>query len=164
MTIHPYPVMQSTQIPQQRLYAVPDLTEKPEGLEFLEGEPGIDGIPKKIPRRASFLLQVEWAWSPAHNMILNYHLSLSSKQDRWVLWNSWFDDGNSWRWRIGETVLSMSRDNVPRTNAAILLLHEDWKIGRDDHEWDRYHWLAVEGLLDVGQAQEIARQVWGEYE
>ena len=164
MTIQPYPVMHPIQIPQQRLYAVSELTTKPDDLEFLEGEPGIDGIPKKIPRRASFLLQVEWAWSPAHNMILNYHLSLSSKQDRWVLWNSWFDDGNSWRWRLGETVLSMPRDNVPRTDAATLLLHEAWKIDRDVHELDRYHWLAVEGLLGVDQAQEIARQVWGDYE
>ena len=75
MAIHPYPVMSPNQIPQQRLYVVPDLTEKPEELEFLKGEPGIDAIPKKIPRRASFLLQVEWAWSPAHGMILNYHLN-----------------------------------------------------------------------------------------
>jgi len=164
MAIHPYPVMSPTQIPQQRLYVVPDLTEKPEELEFLKGEPGIDAIPKKIPRRASFLLQVEWAWGPANGMILNYHLSLNSKQDRWVLWNSWFDDGNSWRWRLGETVLSMPRDNVPRTDAAVLLLYEDWKNDRDVHERDRYHWVAVEGLLDAGHAQEIARQVWGDYE
>ena len=97
-------------------------------------------------------------------MILNYHLSLNSKQDRWVLWNSWFDDGNSWRWRLGETVLSMPRDNVPRTDAAVLLLYEDWKNDRDVHEWDRYHWVAVEGLLDADHAQEIARQIWGDYE
>ena len=97
-------------------------------------------------------------------MIKNYHLSLSSRQDRWVLWGSYFDDGNSWRWRLDETVLSMDRGNVPRTVAAALLLQAHWESDRNDHELDHFHWIAVEGLLDVAQAREIARGVWHEDE
>ena len=164
MSKQPPPVMHPTGIPQQRLYVVPGLPEKPDDLELLLGYPGVDGIPKKMPRGASFLLQTEWAWSPAHNMIKNYHLSLSSRQDRWVLWSSYFDDGNSWRWRLDETVLSMDRGNVPRTVAAALLLQAHWESDRNDHELDHFHWIAVEGLLDVAQAREIARGVWHEDE
>ena len=53
----PPPVMHPTGIPQQRLYVVPGLPEKPDDLELLLGYPGVDGIPKKMPRGASFLLQ-----------------------------------------------------------------------------------------------------------
>jgi len=158
------PLMDLNECPQQFLYVVPDIPQKPDDLEFLLGYPGVDGIPRKMPRGASFLLQTEWAWSPMNNVILNYHLSLNSNQTRWVLWDSYFDDDNiPWQWRDNETV-SMPRGNIKRQHAATLLIRALWERKRDDYGYDHFHWISQEGLLDVAQARRIAREVWHEDE
>ena len=161
----PPPLMDLNECPQQFLYVVPDIPQKPDDLEILLGCPGVDGIPQKMPRGASFLLQTEWAWSPMNSAILNYHLSLNSNQTRWVLWESYFDDDtNRWRWSVSETVHSMPRGNVKREHAAALLIRVLWECKRDEYGYDHFHWISQEGLLDVAHAREIAREVWHEDE
>ena len=84
MTKQPGPLMDFNDQPQQRLYAVPDIPYElfDEKIEFREV--GNSGVPKKIPSRAKFVIQVEWAWTPMHNRLTNYHISLDSERRRWV--------------------------------------------------------------------------------
>ena len=165
MSRQPPPLMDLTERPQQFLYVVPDIPQKPDELEFPLGYAGENGIPQKMPRGASFLLQTEWAWSPMNNAILNYHLSLNSNQTRWVLWESYFDDHNiPWQWMDSETVHSMPCGNIKREHAATLLIRALWECKRDDYGYDHFHWISQEGLLDVAQARRIAREVWHEDE
>ena len=74
MTKQPGPLMDFNDQPQQRLYAVPDIPCElfDEKIEFREV--GDLSVPKKIPSRAKFVIQVEWAWTPMHNRLTNYHI------------------------------------------------------------------------------------------
>ena len=54
MSRQPPPLMDLNERPQQFLYVVPDIPQKPDELEFPLGYPGVDGIPKKMPRGRKF--------------------------------------------------------------------------------------------------------------
>jgi hypothetical protein len=58
----------------------------------------------------------------------------------------------------------MPRGNIKRQHAATLLIRAIWERKRDDCGYDHFHWIAAEGLLDVAQARQIAREVWREEE
>ena len=60
--------MLPSELPQQRLYGVVDLPERPSKFECLVGYNSVpkDALPKATPRSAVYLGQVEWAWSPMH--------------------------------------------------------------------------------------------------
>ena len=165
MSRQPPPLMDLNERPQQRYYIVPDIPQKPDELEFPLGYAGENGIPQKMPRGASFLLQTEWAWSPMNNAIFNYHLSLNSNQNRWVLWVSVFDDYNiPWLWRTSETVQSMPGGDVKREHAAAHLIRAYWERALIHNGLDHFHWISRVGLLDVGRARQIAKEVWHEAE
>jgi hypothetical protein len=159
MTVHKSIPMSPEALPQQRLYLVPDMGIAP-NLVISDGEPGIDGIPSKIPRRADPIAQVEWAWSPMHNRIDAYHISMDSNRSRWVLWHSYFDDsGYRWRWELVSAV-STPRAGVSKKRAAIALLQHFWRKETEVMELDHYHWINDADLLSVGELAEIARSVW----
>jgi hypothetical protein len=163
MSKQPNPLMDLKELPQQRVYIVPDLPLEPESLQSNFGQAGSNGVPKKMPRGASFLLQAEWAWSPMNNRISNYHLSLDSSQKRWVFWVSYFNDSDiPWKWETAEDVLFCPRENLTREEAALFLLKEYWLSESEDCGLDQFHWLNMEGLLAVAQAKELAREVWCE--
>jgi hypothetical protein len=165
MSKQPNPLMDLKEIPQQRIYIVPNLPLESESLRSSLGQAGSNGVPKKMPRGASFLLQAEWAWSPMNNRISNYHLSLDSSQKCWVLWVSYFNDTDLlWKWETSEDVLLCPRKSLNREEAALFLLREYWRSESEDYEVDQFHWLNLEGLLSVAQAKEIAREVWRENE
>ena len=107
MTQQQPPAMAPEQMPQQRLYAVADSPEAALTSLVTSGIMGEEGIPKRMPRGASFICQAEWAWSPWNNRIDNYHISLDSTRRRWVFWSSWLDDnGLPWQWVTRDRVMT----------------------------------------------------------
>ena len=60
--------MSSAELPQQRLYEVKSLPQRPAVLAVTsmdyESQHGLPGIPKKPTKKSISLAQVEWAWSP----------------------------------------------------------------------------------------------------
>lgn len=159
MSVYKSVPMDPKDLPQQRLYLVPDLGSAPQ-LVISNGVPGRDGIPRKIPRGADSIAQVEWSWSPMHNRIDAYHISMDSNRSRWVLWHSCFDDsGYRWRWEL-VSALSTPRKGVKRRQAAIAMMEHFWREEIDIINLDQYHWINDADLLDVGDLSEIARCVW----
>jgi hypothetical protein len=159
MTVYKSVPMDPGALPQQRLYLVPDLGIAP-NLVISNGVPGKDGIPRKIPRWADSIAQVEWAWSPMHNRIDAYHISMDSNHSRWVLWLSCFDDsGYRWRWEL-VSALSTPRAGVSKKQAAIAMLEQLWREETEDIDLDQYHWINDADFLNVGEVAEIARIVW----
>jgi hypothetical protein len=160
MSVHKPIPMSPDALPQQRLYLVPDMGSTPQNISFSNSEPGKDGIPSKIPQSAAPIAQVEWAWSPMHNRIDSYHISLNSKRSRWVLWHSCFDDsGYRWHWEL-VSARSTPRAGLTKKQAAIALLEYFWREETEDIEIDHYHWINDADLLSVGELAEIARSVW----
>ena len=162
MAHQPGPIMSYTGMPQQKLHLVPNLPMHLMDEEVTEGVEGIDGVPKKLPSGAYFLVQVEWAWSPAHNRITNYHVSLSSDRSRWVFWESNFEDEWHWKFVTSENVLTLPKKGFTRREAALVLLKKFWEKEALQYGLDHFHWIAETGFLDVGETSEIARLVWGE--
>ena len=146
-------------LPPQRLYVVPSWPSTPPGWQAdLVNQSS--GLPPRMPHSARFLTQVEWAWSPMHNRIDAYYLSLSTHRDRHVLWVCYFDD-ERWRFVDHHIVASAPRSGLQGADAAILLLRAFWaNEAAGDMELDRPHWINEPGLLSVGQLKEIYRRVW----
>ena len=74
--------MTKDQLPQQRLYEVVDLPERPENLNIQVDwmNPLQKKRPKGSPRKLIYLCGVEWAWSPAHSRMDHYYLNLKPDQ------------------------------------------------------------------------------------
>jgi hypothetical protein len=147
-------------LPQQRLYLVPDIGSTPDNISISSSNPGRDGIPRKLPRSATPIAQVEWAWSPMHNRIDSYHISMDTTRSRWVFWHSYFDDNCfPWRWVVAAAT-STPRAGLSKKQAAAALLQHYWLQETEDMELDHYHWINDADLLDIGEVAEIARSVW----
>jgi hypothetical protein len=164
MTKQPNPLVDSQDLPQQKLYAVPDLPKEWEQKLIKADNTTNSGIPKSVPRGAYFLLQTEWAWSPMHNRITNYHISMDTSRRRWVLWESFFND-DDWpygTWSSASRVLTLQRKGIDRKKASLLLLHSNWQRSLKDEDLDRFHWINQDGLVSVAEAIEIGKRVWSE--
>ena len=153
--------MSPTDLPQQRLYVVPDLSDLCDNAVVEICEASVGGIPKKPPRGAFNIGQVEWAWSPLNNRIDNYQISLDGSQRYWLFWTLHFDDDFlTWKWIVNDDVLKVRRQGISRINAARLLLRQYWleqeRLGYLDH----FHWVNDEGLLSIGELKTIAKLVW----
>lgn len=163
MTKQPGPLMDVTNLPQQRLYSVPEIPRHLFGTKVEIAEAGDPGVPKKIPRGAWFILQVEWAWSPMSNRIANYHISLDTAKKRWVLWESFLSDEQvPWRWYSVSEVKLIDKKDVTREDAAVVLLKSCWERSKDCERLDHYHWINKTGLIGVGAVAEIGKLVWND--
>ena len=155
------PAMNPEDLPQQRLYEVktlPDFGALP--LPRLEAF-GSEGIPTRKPSSATFLCQAEWSWSPIHHRLENYHVSLNTKRDKWLLWVSYYNDWERpWRWDTYQEVYSVDRSVVKKSAASLQLLWKYWSDARDNEYIDEFHWIGAEGLLAVKDLQAIAGSVW----
>ena len=89
--------MLPTELPQQRLYLVKGLPERPANWSITFGTEAERLAPTAMPRSARYIAQVEWAWSPMHMRIDAYYLSMCSHHRHWVLWSKGYDDNWS-RW------------------------------------------------------------------
>lgn len=159
MAVQPTIPMSPEALPKQFLYVVPTMPTVPEGW-LVDLENRGSGLPKHMPRTARYVAQLEWSWSPIHHRIDAYHLSLNKTRDRWLLWNSYFDQ-DSWRFIDSQIVASGPRCKLTAVDAATLLLHAYWAHeAKGEMELDAPHWINEPGLLDVARLKEIERTVW----
>ena len=150
--------MSPSELPQQRIYEVVGLPERPERFEF-----NVDydcsprgGAPKTGLRNSVYLCQVEWAWSPMHNRLDAYYLHRG--RSAWSLWSRYWDD-NEGRWDLA-CVGAVNLKGVGMKQAAIHLLLEFWKYDARESSLDRFHWINEEDYLSVSELEAIARVVW----
>lgn len=155
------PAMNPEALPQQRLYEVKKLPDfKGRGVR-INVPIGTNGIAKKKPASAVFLCQAEWSWSPVHHRIENYHISLNTKRDKWVLWVSYYDDwGWPWTWEPYEDVWTCDYRHSNRHEASLYLLHSYWACARLDDSIDEFHWIGAEGLLGISELRALGSLIW----
>lgn len=150
-------------MPQQKLYLASAKTKWTD-LEPIEVTPGRSGVPIDIPKSATFLCQVEWAWSPMNNRVADYYLSQDTTRTKWVLWSSLLNDHERpWRWYTIDSVQVLPRRGISKETAAMVLLTTYFEWQERAELLDRYHWINSEGFLDVGDIQLTADIAWNEF-
>ena len=150
-------------MPQQKLYLASAKTKWTD-LEPIEVTPGRSGVPIDIPKSATFLCQVEWAWSPMNNRVADYYLSQDTTRTKWVLWSSLLNDHERpWRWYTIDSVQVLPRRGISKETAAMVLLTAYFEWQERAELLDRYHWINSEGFLDVGDIQLTAYIAWNEF-
>ena len=152
--------MSPEQLPQQRLTSVPARPYRPMEQYFKVGwDEKPDGLLlPNGPRKAVYLGQLEWAWSPMHSRIDAFYLHRSRRH--WILWSCSFDeDYEKWTW---SAVANLPLHQATQFEAAFWLMVEFLNFDRDECEVDHFHWVAEEGLLDAAHWREVGRIVWPE--
>ena len=84
--------MSPEELPQQRIHEVVALPKRPAEFDCKVGY-GCSpkgGLPKNAPIKSTYLCQVEWAWSPAHNRLDAYYLHRG--RSHWSLWTKFWDN------------------------------------------------------------------------
>jgi hypothetical protein len=158
MTREPKIPMSPTELPQQRIHEVVGLPERPAEFDCEVGY-GVfsdNAVPKNAPINSTYLCQVEWAWSPAHNRLDAYYLHRG--RTHWSLWSKYWDD-NWMKWEqiaIGY----VPRRGVDQKQAAVDLLLEYWAFGAKEGHVDEFHWINEDGYLSIAELAAIAREVW----
>ena len=149
--------MKPEQRPQQRVYEVLTLPQRPEPFNFRAGceEVPEKAVPKKGPRVAIYLGQVEWAWSPMNNRLDAYYLHRGRRY--WILWIRYFGFSERWEWH---PVACVHHKGISEKQAAVYLLMTVWQSLLREGELDKFHWINEEGYLSVAELEAIAREVW----
>ena len=83
------------QFPQQKVYLVVDLPSRPESFKVYcndEYETPVEGMPKEMPRSATYVGTAEWAWTPMNSRLDAYFISTNRQRSHWILWKVWIDD------------------------------------------------------------------------
>jgi len=158
------PAMSPEELPQQRLYEVVSLPNFDSLPSPQLEKSGLAGIQEIKPSSATFLCQAEWSWSPMHHRLENYHVSLNTKRDKWLLWVSYYNDWERpWRWETYQEVYSVERSKVVKKGAVSLqLLWKYWSDARDNEYIDEFHWIGACGDLLISDIQTLGRAVWRE--
>ena len=146
------------QFPQQRVYEVLTLPQRPEPYNCIAGfgEVPQDAVPKNGPRPAIYLGQVEWAWSPMHNSLECYYLHRGRRY--WVLWLRHFSE--NWCRLEWHLIACVHHKGISEKQAAVYLLMTVWQNLLREEELDKFHWINEEGYLSVAELEAIAREVW----
>lgn len=128
--------MCSDELPQQKVYEVAYLLQEP--LEFQASclmrcgtrddrddyawSLSEADLPQHFPGAATFVAQVEWAWS-SHNARLDaYYICSNRKRTHWFLWIRSPDD-NAWDFRMNSLLYAYChRRKVDQKTAATYLL------------------------------------------
>ena len=157
MSDFPKTPMHPSEVPQQRVYLLKDMPGRPDGFRgsciYYEGQP--DGLVEPDePNNPTLVGGVEWTWSPMHSRLDNYFIERHGKW--WLLWNA-FEDDNTWEGEVVWTLYGAAESEaVSEHEASIYTLMDAWAGDEVDH----FHWINHEGVLSVGDMNEIARAVW----
>jgi len=124
--------------------------------------------PKKIPDDSRYICTVEWAWSPAHNRVDGYELSLSEDESHWIFWfvcpclNQECEEVLPWDNEdpLSQASLCCSAEGVDEHRAAAILLKAFWEEEVKFQDLDKYHLLNDTGILSVHWVESIADTVW----
>ena len=158
MIREPKKPMSPEDLPQQRIHEVVTLPKRPAEFDCKVGyELSPHGeLPKNAPTKSTYLCQVEWAWSPAHNRLDAYYLHRG--RSHWSLWSKYWDD-NWGRWNQ-IAVGYVPRRGVDQKQAAVYLLLEFWAFDAQENDVDEFHWINEDGYLSIAELAAIAREVW----
>ena len=158
MTREPKIPMSPEALPQQRIHEVVGLPERPEEFdcEVGYGDSPNSEMPKNVPTSWTYLCQVEWAWSPAHNRLDAYYLQRG--RTHWALWCKYFDN-NMMRWEWIANGFAPRR-GVNQKQAAVYMLLEFWAFDAQEGYLDEFHWINEHGYLSIAELAAIAREVW----
>ena len=149
--------MKPEQLPQQRVYEVLTFPQCPDPFHCTVEVPQ-EAVPKKGPRDAIYLGQVEWAWSPMHNRLDAYYIHRGRRY--WILWNRYGgEDWYKWEW---QPVACVHHKGISEKQAAVYLLMAFWQNQAHERECDKFHWIGGEGFFSVAELEAIAREVWSE--
>ena len=145
-------------LPQQKIHEVLDLPKRPEEFVSYVGFgtwPSV-ALPKTGLADATYLCQVEWAWSPAHNRIDAYYLHCGIEE--WSLWiKHWDDNRGEWQENCCGTV---ERNDVQENEAAVYLLLDFWSSELQENNLDHFHWINEVGYFSFAEIAAISREVW----
>ena len=148
--------MSPNDLPQQRLVAVVDLPPCPNSIDVCLYMAYKRKMPRLPSRRAMYLCQVEWAWSPMHSRISSYYVHRG--RTYWILWERLLDqDWGSTCWDIAASV---PRKDCSEHQAAVHLLRATWQSEYADSGLDHFHWVNDFDLLSVADLAAISRVVW----
>ena len=152
--------MSPKQLPQQRLVEVVGLPPLPPGTRIITDALK---IPKKQAKRAgpkkdTFLVALEWAWSPMHSRLQGFSLERYENRD-WVLWSYFVDleENGDDPWVVSAVC---PRSDLDERTAAIHLVIASLKEEIEVQDLDHFHWIADSGLLAPAEMRAIALQVW----
>ena len=152
--------MSPEQLPQQRIVEVVTLPPAPANFEPVTDWRALEELPidHDTPVRETFLVALEWAWSPMHNRLQGFSLERHNS-GYWLLWSYFVDfvenDEHPW-------VLSAAcrQEGLVERTAAIHLVIAALTEGRNFEELDHYHWIADDGFVTPAEMREIGRRVW----
>jgi hypothetical protein len=163
MSDQPRIPMLPSQLPVQRTREPSVLPEAPPGFRVTIHAPDTSdtALPRRRPRSAHYLGQVEWAWSPMSGLVLAMYLSMDRSHRRWVLWHRRYDD-NWMRWEDGQPVASAPRSGLTARDASLLLLAAAWRSDECRPARDAFHWVNENGLLDGADFGDVASVAWPE--
>ena len=150
--------MKPEQLPRQRVYEVLTLPQRPGSFHCRAGHGEVpeEAVPKKGPRAAIYLGQVEWAWGPMHNSLECYYLHRGRRY--WVLWlRHFYEDWCRWEWH---PIACVHHKGISEKQAAVYLLMAFCQNQLGEAECDKFHWINEEGYLSVAELEAIAREVW----
>jgi hypothetical protein len=119
-----------------------------------------------MPPNARLVGELDWCWSPMHNMRLRYHLCSNRTKTAWLLWSRCYDD-NWGRWQAPELAAWMARDDARwplagEGTVARHLLEAVWQAERQANGLDCFSMINESGVLDRVEFEEIAERVWRE--
>ena len=158
MTDHPRIPLTPDQLPRQRLVEVVDLPAAPAGFDptvCLFWMPW-DILPRRRPRRMSYLGMVEWAWNPMSSRLEAYFLQGTRRH--WVVWiQDPFANEAEAEWQVAAYT---PRRGVTAREAAHHLVMRRWHTEAAERSLDHFHWVSQEGDLAVADWMAIGRAVW----
>jgi hypothetical protein len=154
--------MSPGELPQKRIQEVISLPDRPADFSSYVGYGDMpEGtVSKNSPRNATYLCQVEWAWSPSHNRVDSYYLNKG--RTHWSLWSRYLNDNDyPWKW-VWVPVGCAPLHGLDYQTAAIHLLIDYWRFDAKEGDIDQFHWINEEGFLSMGELTGIAHEVWPE--
>ena len=114
-------------------------------------------MPKTFKRRASFICEFEWSWSPWNGRF--ERLFLHGGRTHWILWARGFDNGYS---PLGDVpIVRCLRKGLGEREAAMMLLAASLDLERREEGIDRPHDIGQAGILDEDEINAVADVVWG---
>ncbi len=136
--------------------------KKPSDWKYIgyEAIPEIADYPKTKPRSATFVIALEWSWSPAHSRQDYYYISTNKSRTHWFFWYSYIDD-NDWSYPWIHNIVAIGpKKGVDKYEAAKKLLEIFWRGERDEFDSpdDGFGYTSF-GIFSDEEVDPIAKRV-----
>ena len=112
--------------------------------------PKKNNFPEIMPPDAEYVATVEWSWLPGHDRQDTYYISKDDAEEYWILWVELLDDIEPSQPYAYGIDANYSEDVAVRK-----LLKVAWS----GDSLDKFHGVTSEGLLSVGDLDDIADTV-----